>query len=92
MEGYWDPPAYADAERQAWARSFAVEDEAKFHSPPAFASPVPLDEVRFATPILPTTGTHEAYNPPVPTDGPPADSQEMPDEETAPGAPETTEP
>jgi outer membrane protein TolC len=92
MEGYWDPPAYADAERQAWARSFAVEDDAKFHSPPAFSSPFPVDEVRFATPIVPMSEEQESYNPPATTAPTPIDSPEMPAEETAPAAPEAVEP
>jgi hypothetical protein len=92
MEGYWDPPAYADAERQAWARSFAIPDETRFHSPPVIASPVPLDEVRFATPILPDSATQDSYNPPPATVEPPADSQEMPVGETAPDVPEAVDP
>ncbi|MBX3443508.1 MAG: TolC family protein [Planctomyces sp.] len=52
-EGYWRPEAYGDAARQAKARAYAEPDDALYHSPQAFASDVPVDEVRIAPAVMP---------------------------------------
>lgn len=94
MEGYWDPAAYEDAERQAWARSYAHPDETRYHAPEAFASPGPTEEVR----VVPQARTSTAAPgdlvlPPTPTrEGlAPTPAEAAPDLEQAPEAPDFPE-
>jgi outer membrane protein TolC len=67
-EGYWDPEAYEDAQRQAVLRSNSTPDDSMYHSPPAFSSDVPVDDLR----IHALRDASQAYPPPETTESPEA--------------------
>jgi len=79
-EGPWVSEAYADAERRAWARSYAIDNDHLHTVPEVFASPAPVDGPEFAAPREPDVGPVEnpAANESAPAPDAPDDS--MPEE------------
>jgi outer membrane protein TolC len=65
-EGQWNPEAYRDALRRAWARTYAFEAKFKHTDPDEFAVPGPAGTADFKT-AVPPGSTPEAPPPATPT-------------------------
>jgi outer membrane protein TolC len=79
-EGEWDADAKCDAERRAWARSFAMPNEKLETKPEEFSSPVPYPR----TDLFPGQPQGALNNPASPTEIPPDPVERIPTESEVP--------